>query len=1173
MRSALNKHFFLFSLLALVLFFFQEASSSAPNFDYDIQSHHLNIQIDPYKHFLKAEDRLKIELPEEKSKPLSFLLHPKLGIIRIKNLKTGETLRWSEASFSRGSKRVDISLKKVDRHLSLSISYEGVIYDPVQKEKALQFVRGDQTSGLISPEGVYLSSSSHWFPDRPDSMAAFEVEASIPDPLRVVTQGELLSEARKGDLWKSKWTYSLPAESLTLVAGRYSVKTRNVNGVKISTYFFGGDEKFSDIFLKAAEEYLKIYSDLLGPYPFKKFDIVQNFFSSGYSFPTFTLLAPEAIRQGKEFLRPGALDHEIVHSWWGHAVGNKPGTGNWVEALTSYCTNYFYKELKMGEQVARKHRQDLLQKYAVQVPPAEDYPLRKFEGKGDEVDGQIGYGKGSMVFHMLRQIVGKNLFFATLREFSRQYRGKEAAWADIQRAFEEASGKRLDRFFSQWLDRPGGPKVKLENVATRITPNGYLISGEVVQEGDAYDLSLPAEVDLGTGKKDLFLEVAQGRTPFSVEVPKLPLKLTLDPDAQVFRRLYPEEIVPCLNVLLEDPEKVFIISSNDKGAGRKIYIELARMTKANKGGEILSPDELTEEKVLNSSLMFLGESWRDPRFSKLLSNLPGPIRLKEGQFYVNGRRVDGEAASLLITFPHPVRPGKWVTIYFGSSAAALSRARYIFFYGWDSYLLFRNGRPAERGSLAPGTSFTSYDFVSESHFGEVDTRRLREHVTYLTSPELAGRLPGTLGYQKAQAYLLQQLEEMGIQPILQPFSIKVKDVRNARVTLQTSAGLKHLKAVPFIFSEEGEWRGPCLHDDGQGLIPPEEFQGKIILMSHCIECQEGDTEQILLSHIIDSQLRGAAGVVFFMERNDLDKVSPYVTYPSYFPPELEERLRKREKEGYFVRPSIEASKVVAKERAPDFPVEIPVVAVPYSKKEEESVKHLLEQKELSAEISVLFDETRIDDFNIGGLISSSHPGRKSEFVVMGAHYDHLGRNEKDGSYYPGADDNASGVSALLEIGGLLSKRRQELRRSLLILFFGGEEWGLRGSREFVQNPFIPLKQIKAMLSLDSIGGSTEKKEVYFVGGSVYPALSARSKKFLEPLGIEEEQDIDSFAFSFGSDHFPFYQKGIPVLDYFASDYKKVHTHRDTLEAIDFEKLSDITRLIYLTAYELLTEAD
>jgi hypothetical protein len=718
-RKGFKKAILLLLSLVTIVWAFEKAFASPPNFDFNIQSHHLIIQIDPSQHLLKAEDRLEINIKWGRLQSLSFLLNPKLKITRIVDQRTGQPLHWSETPFSSHARRLDISLQKIEEPHLLSISYEGPIYDPIVKERGLQFVRGDQTSGLISPEGVYLSSATHWYPNRPDSMARFEVEATIPEPFRIVTQGELVSENLKDGTWSSKWVNGLPAESLTLVAGKYSVKRREAEGTKISTYFFPEDDRFSEIFLNAADEYLKTYSDLLGPYPYKKFDIVQNFFSSGYGIPTFTLLAPETIRQGKEFLRPGALDHEVVHSWWGHFVNVKPGTGNWVEALTTYCTNYYYKELKIGKEVARKHRQEVVQKYAIQVPPSKDYPLRRFEGKDTELDGQIGYGKGSMVFHMLRRVVGKDLFFAILRQFAKQYGGKQASWEDIKKIFEEASGKRLDWFFSQWLDRSGGPQLKLENPKVQTTSNGYLVSGEVVQEGDVYQLFLPIEVDDGLLKRRLFLEVSKRKSSFSIGLPSIPLKLTLDPDDHLFRRLYPEEIIPGLNALLEDREKVFIISDQGDEESRKIYFELAKMAKDQKGGEILSVREVTEEKLRNASVMLLGESWKTPIISKLISNLPKPINHKEGSFFVKGNRVDERDESLLLTFPNPLHPGKWVTIYFGRSASALSRGRYIFFYGWDSYILFKNGKPIERGNFSIVQSFASYDFLKRSHHNEI----------------------------------------------------------------------------------------------------------------------------------------------------------------------------------------------------------------------------------------------------------------------------------------------------------------------------------------------------------------------------------------------------------------------------------------------------------------------
>jgi len=708
MKRNIKKTILFLLFLSPILWAGNEVFPSNPHMNFDIQSHSLKIQLDPSTHIIKAEDQMEILLMEEKAQTLSLLLHSKLRITRIVNLKTKKPLSWKEIPYSDIVKRLDVSLKKGEGPLSLSISYEGPIYDPVIKEKALQFVRGDETSGLIGSEGVYLSSSSYWFPDRPGSMAVFNLEASIPEPFRVVTQGELLSEELKDGFWRSKWRSEWPSESFALVAGKYSVKSRKVNGVKISTYFFRQDDRFSEIFLDGAEEYLKIYLELLSPFPYRKFDIVQNFFSSGYSFPTFTLLAPEAIRQGKEFLRPGALDHEIVHSWWGHHVSGKPGTGNWSEALTTYCTNYFYKELKMGEEAARKHRQDVMQKYAIQVPPTKDYPLRQFEGKEGEIDGQIGYGKGSMVFHMLRQMVGKDLFFTTLKNFSKKYGGKQATWDDFKTAFEEAGGKKLDWFFSQWLDRPGGPRLKLEKVKYHVTPKGYLVSGEVVQEGGIYEVK--GKVDIYERGKDLLLDISKRKNSFSMEVPKIPVSLTLDPDHHIFRRLYPEEIIPGLNAMLEDPEKIYVVSDREDEERRKIYTELARMAKERKGGEILPEREVTEEKILGSSFMLLGESWKSPLFSKLISKFPSPVVLRDGNFIVDGEKVDEAEESLLLTYPHPFKHGKWATIYFGQSAEGLSRARYIFFYGWDSYVLFKKGRAEKRGTFSPLRSFISHDF-------------------------------------------------------------------------------------------------------------------------------------------------------------------------------------------------------------------------------------------------------------------------------------------------------------------------------------------------------------------------------------------------------------------------------------------------------------------------------
>ncbi|HSB06973.1 MAG TPA: hypothetical protein VLK23_17490, partial [Thermodesulfobacteriota bacterium] len=220
-------------------------------------------------------------------------------------------------------------------------------------------------------------------------------------------------------------------------------------------------------------------------------------------------------------------------------------------------------------------------------------------------------------------------------------------------------------------------------------------------------------------KRNILLEVSKSRNAFSLDVPKSPLTLTVDPDTHAFRRLYPEEITPGLNALLEDQEKIFILPDQGEEESKKIYLSLANMAMDRKGGKILSVKEVTEKEILNSSIMFLGESYKDPIFSKLLSSLPSPFHFQNGEFFLKGKKMGGEDESFLLTYPHPLSPGRWITLYRGLSPMSLDRARFIFFYGWDSYLLFKKGRPADRGNFPPRAASFSYDFAL-SHSNRIE---------------------------------------------------------------------------------------------------------------------------------------------------------------------------------------------------------------------------------------------------------------------------------------------------------------------------------------------------------------------------------------------------------------------------------------------------------------------
>ena len=231
--------------------------------------------------------------------------------------------------------------------------------------------------------------------------------------------------------------------------------------------------------------------------------------------------------------------------------------------------------------------------------------------------------------------------------------------------------------------------------------------------------------------------------------------------------------------------------------------------------------------------------------------------------------------------------------------------------------------------------------------------------------------------------------------------------------------------------------------------------------------------------------------------------------------------------------------------------------------------------------------------NVVGILEGSDPQLKHEVIVIGAHYDHLGRGgqgslaSREGEIHHGADDNASGVAGLLELARTFAKDRKSVRRTLVFIAFSGEEEGLLGSSYYVRNPALPLAQTVAMINLDMIGRMKENK--LMVGGV---GTSAQWKKWIEKangalhLNVtaagttspEEEMEKgnytvvtganggsiatagrgERFALSmaedgFGpSDHASFYAKQTPVLFFWTGTHEDYHKPTDTADRINYE---------------------
>ncbi len=229
----------------------------------------------------------------------------------------------------------------------------------------------------------------------------------------------------------------------------------------------------------------------------------------------------------------------------------------------------------------------------------------------------------------------------------------------------------------------------------------------------------------------------------------------------------------------------------------------------------------------------------------------------------------------------------------------------------------------------------------------------------------------------------------------------------------------------------------------------------------------------------------------------------------------------------------------------------------------------------SAELELELVSVRKKARNVVGVIPGKDPKLAQEYVVLGAHFDHLGlggpsslaRGGGLGQIHNGADDNASGVSMLIEVGKWLAKHPQDLRRSVLLVAFSGEEKGLLGSKAFVENPPLPLKSMVAMVNLDMVGRSHEGY-CAVIGAGTSPAFPLFFQERAKG-GASVRLNDSSFG---GSDHQSFHQVGIPAVHFFTGTHGDYHRPSDDWNKITAEPMSWIAGtvadlMVFLSRHE------
>ena len=285
------------------------------------------------------------------------------------------------------------------------------------------------------------------------------------------------------------------------------------------------------------------------------------------------------------------------------------------------------------------------------MAPDSDFPLAGFTSRVDPASRAIGYGKGAMVFHMIRNEIGDQAFFGALRAICRERLYRSASWGDFERAFTQSSGRDMSAFFQQWLTRPGGPRLALSKVARRREGQGWTVSGTVVQSPPFYELRLPLSLETDGPPVRKILTVTGGITPFSISSPAEPRHLLLDPDAEEFRVLAPSETPVTVNNI-KGSQQLTIIRTEDCHASAETFRRLLESLGQGKAA-VIREDELDAARLHGQDLLFCGM----PKQRSLLPPLPAGITIHGTGFSVQEDVVPAPDGLIFLVLQFPLNRG------------------------------------------------------------------------------------------------------------------------------------------------------------------------------------------------------------------------------------------------------------------------------------------------------------------------------------------------------------------------------------------------------------------------------------------------------------------------------------------------------------------------------------
>ena len=466
---------------------------------------------------------------------------------------------------------------------------------------------------------------------------------------------------------------------------------------------------------------------------------------------------------------------------------------------------------------------------------------------------------------------------------------------------------------------------------------------------------------------------------------------------------------------------------------------------------------------------------------------------------------------------------------------------------------------------------------------DITVEELYDHVAFLASDSLKGRKPGTPEGDIAATYIRDQIKKDGL-TLLGDNGFQYFDVVTAvepgpanSLSFDDYSAKINEDYIPLAFSKDTSAQAQVVFVDygfdfDEDSVAWHSYQdvdvkGKYVLILRGDPDPERgnsifESYNSLRHKVLKAKDKGAIGVLFVSGKNmDPDDALIEMT--------VNDGRTSAGVQVVHIKRTV-ADKLLEKQKVTieSLEKEINETRQPKSIKLDKAVN-------LATEVVKKSERTQ----NVVGLLPGNDPVLKNEYIVIGAHYDHLGMGGSgSGSRRPdtlaihnGADDNASGVASILEIVEKMASHKNELKRSVIFIAFGAEEMGLLGSKFFTDNPLIDIKNVKTMLNLDMVGSLNKETKALTVGGTgTAVGLSDLVNQLADSTKLVIKQSTEGYG---PSDHASFYMKDIPVLFFFTGVTEEYHTPNDIIDSLNIAGEKTVSDYAYDLAMAIDTRAD